>query len=128
MKAFSLRVCVLAAIGLSGHQNYLAAETVAPAYSPDQSTGRKLDLRQGLRIYKSSCAGCHATGKDGAPRLQDAEAWRNRSFQSFSVMQQHARNGFLLMPAKGRHPVLTDQDVANAVLYMKERISERAKK
>lgn len=121
-----LRSALLAAyLGLDGLWPVRAGEPTLTSTAPDLDTGNKLDLREGLRVYKASCAECHATGKGGAPRLRDAGAWRERSFQSFSVMQRHAENGFLLMPPKGKHPALTGQDVANAVFYMEDRIAER---
>jgi cytochrome c5 len=102
-----------------------AAEPLALEYSPESFTGEKLDLREGLKVYKSACRSCHATGKNGAPRLHDAEAWKNRSFQSFSVMEKHAKQGFLKMPPKGKRAALSDRDVANAVYYMRDQIQDR---
>lgn len=94
-------------------------------YHPDLFTGDKLDVRAGLKVYKSACIQCHGTGKGGAPRLHDAEAWRSRSFESLSVMEKHARQGFLNMPPKGGRPALNDRDLANAVFYMKDQIEGR---
>lgn len=112
---------LLSAAILSAGLTTAPAEEPAPAASPIPP-GNKLDMRKGLQIYKSSCAQCHAKGKDGAPRLRDPKAWENRDFQSFSVMENHAKKGFLRMPAKGIHPLLSDEDMANAVFYMLERI------
>lgn len=94
-----------------------------PADLPD---GIKLDIRQGMRIYKANCAECHATGKNGAPRLRDRDAWKQRAMQPFSVLEKHAERGFLGMPPKGSHPQLTQQDMANAVYYMSQQIAGRA--
>jgi cytochrome c5 len=91
-----------------------------PADLPD---GTKLDLRKGMQVYKSACAECHATGKDGAPRLHDKAAWKDRSFQSLSIMEKHAEDGFLRMPPKGKRPILSKEEVANAVYYMSEQIA-----
>lgn len=94
--------------------------------STDLDNGVKLDIRQGLRIYKANCAECHATGKNGAPRLRDRDAWKQRAMQPFSVLEKHAERGFLGMPPKGSHPQLTQQDMANAVYYMSQQIAGRA--
>ncbi|SMF95731.1 Cytochrome C oxidase, cbb3-type, subunit III [Methylomagnum ishizawai] len=99
--------------------------TLAGAESMDSETGNKLDVRKGMQVYKSACAECHATGKGGAPRLHDREAWKHRSFQSQSVMRGHAKGGFLLMPPKGGYPLLDNQEMADAVFYMSEQISGR---
>ena len=92
---------------------------------PGVPDGNKLDLRKGLQVYKSGCAECHATGKEGAPRLHDKAAWQGRSFQSLAVMQDHAKNGFLKMPPKGGHILLDNQDLANAVYYMSREIEQK---
>lgn len=125
MKIILKLALVVLFLGAGGYGRAGADEAADFPATPDLATGNKLDLREGMRIYKTSCAECHATGKGGAPRLRDAAAWRERSFQSFSVMEKHARKGFLSMPAKGKHPLLTDQDVANAVFYMEDQIADR---
>jgi cytochrome c5 len=78
-----------------------------------------------MQVYQSSCSGCHDTGKNGAPRLADKDAWEKRPFHWFSVMKNHASKGFLNMPRKGEHYELTDQDMANAVSYMMDQIKEK---
>ncbi len=101
------------------------AEDLSVQQPADLPDGNKLDVRKGLRVYKSACAECHATGKDGAPRLHDREAWKNRSFQSFALMEKHVKSGFLMMPPKGRRPTLGSQDIANAVFYMSQQIQAK---
>lgn len=90
--------------------------------TPPAASGNKLDLHQGKRIYSKACARCHDSGSNGAPRLGDGNSWGGRRFEWFSVMQHHASNGFLKMPAMGKHGKLTDQDIANAVFYMQDRL------
>ncbi len=102
-----------------------AEEPPPPEPAADLADGVKLDLRQGMRIYKSHCAECHATGKNGAPRLRDRNAWKQRGMQPFSVLEKHAERGFLGMPPKGSHAQLSQQDVANAVYYMSDQIADR---
>jgi cytochrome c5 len=125
MKPIIRSFLIMAAFLPGLHPGAWAAEPVAPENNPDLMPGDKLDLRQGLKVYKSSCAQCHATGKGGAPRLHDKEAWKGRSFQSFSVMEKHAKQGFLKMPPKGKQAALSDRDVANAVYYMTDQIEEK---
>jgi cytochrome c5 len=126
MKNKSLFIFLTAGLSLGIHPGE-AAENPLSQKSTDLPAGNKLDMRQGLKVYKSACAQCHATGKNGAPRLHDKEAWKDRSFQSFSVMENHAKNGFLMMPPRGKRPALTDQEMANAVFYMTEQIKAREK-
>ncbi|WP_228720045.1 c-type cytochrome [Methylococcus geothermalis] len=106
----------LAACALLTASAALGEEPSAPV------TGDKLDAKHGAKVYRSACAGCHDKGKEGAPRLDQPGSWKSRSFESFSVMENHARGGFLKMPPKGRRPLLSDRDVADAVFYMTQRL------
>lgn len=73
-----------------------------------------------------ACARCHDTGYERAPKLSDSKAWNGAAVQSFSTMESHAKNGFLMMPAEGRNSPLTDQGLANAVFYIIDQL-DRAK-
>ena len=95
-------------------------ETASPA-----QPGTPSDFNNGRLVYKSSCSQCHDTGASGAPKLSDADAWKNRIFEWYPVMNKHAVSGYLKMPAKGNHPLLSDQEVSNAVFYMKEKLKGR---
>lgn len=93
--------------------------TAALSVPPNKvEPGRKLDLQNGKEVYESSCARCHDSGVDGAPKLRDGKDWEQRAVQWFSVLKTHAGKGFLKMPAKGQKPILTDDDVSDAVFYM----------
>ncbi|GGC11785.1 hypothetical protein GCM10007205_21150 [Oxalicibacterium flavum] len=75
-------------------------------------------LRSGDEIYKMACAMCHGTGVNGAPKLGDAAAWKERVAQGYDTLVKHAIEGLRLMPAKGGHPDLDDIEVARAVVVM----------
>lgn len=82
-------------------------------------TGRPgVNTLHGMRIYNRVCKECHDEGKNGAPRLDDLSAWRKRIWQGEEVLDQHALQGHLKMPAKGGHPELSNQDVIDAVHFM----------
>ncbi|HUL13324.1 MAG TPA: c-type cytochrome [Methylococcaceae bacterium] len=115
-----LRLVTITAIVLLFGQSWAEAEN-----RPDPASDLKLDVGEGKRVYQSSCSGCHDTGKNRAPKLADKDAWAKRSFEWFSVMNNHATKGFLNMPPKGQHYELTDQDMANAVFYMLDQIREK---
>lgn len=102
----------------------LSAQTAEAQERAEPVNGDHLDFKNGLKVYRSVCAACHDSGKHGAPKLQD-DGWAKRSFEWFSVMNKHANQGFLDMPAKGNHPTLTDQEVKDAVFYMMETIDNR---
>lgn len=72
----------------------------------------------GRLVYLASCSKCHATGVGGAPVIGDNEAWAVRSYNWHTVLEQHANEGFLGMPAKGEQLQLFQQDIAAAVTFM----------
>jgi cytochrome c5 len=72
----------------------------------------------GDAIYKQTCFACHGSGAMGAPMLGDKAAWAPRIAQGKDTLVKHAIEGIRMMPAKGGNPSLSDDDVANAVVYM----------
>jgi len=74
--------------------------------------------REGEVIYTEVCASCHGSGALGSPKFKDAGAWAKRNAQGYPLLLTHALKGFNKMPARGGDPDLTDQEVANAVVYM----------
>ena len=69
----------------------LAAEP-APAHS---------GARSGPQVVALACANCHASGKDGAPRIGDKAAWSKRAELGLSALTQEALTGIRRMPAHG---------------------------
>ncbi len=76
------------------------------------------DSLSGQNVYNRVCAACHDGGLGGAPAVGDREAWARRSSFWVAVLEEHAREGYLGMPARGGDPALTDREVAAAVEYM----------
>lgn len=74
--------------------------------------------RSGETIYNDICSSCHASGALGSPKYKDAGAWSKRIGQGYDTVLTHAIKGFNKMPARGGDPDLTDQEVANGVVYM----------
>ena len=70
--------------------------------------------------YEHACAACHETGKDGAPRTGDPEAWAGRSALWEAVLFEHAEKGYFDMPAHGLDGRFSDDEVAAAAQYMLE--------
>ena len=75
-------------------------------------------LSLGRDTYIAACAACHDEATGGVPALGDAEAWSARSPLWESVLKEHAKNGYLQMPAKGGYTALSDEAVAAAVEYL----------
>ena len=70
--------------------------------------------------YEHACADCHETGKNGAPRTGDPEAWAGRSALWEAVLFEHAQKGYFKMPAHGLDGRFSDEEVAAAAQYMLE--------
>lgn len=72
----------------------------------------------GAQTYKAVCAMCHDSGLMNAPKPGDKDAWAPRIAQGKDTLIQHAINGIRMMPAKGGNPSLSDDEVAQAVIFM----------
>ena len=75
-------------------------------------------MDDGLKAYTARCATCHDTGSNGAPRTHEPQDWENRSALWESVLVEHAKNGWLDMPARGGDENMPDYDVDVAAEYM----------
>lgn len=85
------------------------ALSAAPAFAAERS---------GKEVVDTVCAGCHATGKDGAPKLGDQAAWAQRAAKGLDKLTQNAITGVRNMPAHGGQAALTDLEMTRAVGYM----------
>ena len=74
--------------------------------------------RSGKEVYDSTCAKCHATGKDLAPKFGDAKAWSKRANKGLAEVNTHAIEGVRKMPAHGGEGKLTDLEISRAIAYM----------
>ena len=72
----------------------------------------------GKEAYDLTCAGCHEQGVDGAPKTGDREAWAGRSWLWEAVLFEHAKEGYMDMPARGGDESLHDAPVEKAAEYM----------
>jgi cytochrome c5 len=74
--------------------------------------------RSGKEIVDAVCSGCHAAGKNGAPRIGDKEAWSKRESQGLTGLTKHAITGIRKMPAHGGSKDVSDDDLKYAITYM----------
>lgn len=74
--------------------------------------------KTGKEVYDVGCAGCHASGVLGAPKLGSNSDWVPREQQGFQTLIKHALNGFNNMPAKGGNPAYTNEEIIDTVTYM----------
>jgi cytochrome c5 len=73
--------------------------------------------RQGKEVVDAICTSCHATGKEGAPRIGDAKAWAGRASQGLAALSEHALQGIRKMPAHNGIG-FSDIEVERAIIYM----------
>jgi cytochrome c5 len=82
---------------------------VAPAIASDRS---------GQDIVEHVCAACHASGKDGAPKIGDAKAWEPRMRRGLTSLTASALEGVRKMPPHGGSTGLSDAEITRAITYM----------
>lgn len=88
------------------------------------ATSVAADPEAGKSTYESACASCHDGGKDNAPGLNDAAAWKPRLAQPRALLDERAVDGYKNMPAKGGKWWLFRSDVIAAVDYMLTQIPQ----
>jgi cytochrome c5 len=99
----------------------LVACSPGPEAEPEETTQETPTARvSGEEAYLQYCAGCHETGMLGAPVVGDSSAWDDRSQLWQAVAMEHAKTGYMDMPAKGSRPDLSDSTIDAAVEYMLE--------
>jgi cytochrome c5 len=74
--------------------------------------------RTGKEVVTATCAACHATGKDGAPKIGDKKAWGGRASRGLTSLTQNALVGIRKMPAHGGSADTTDLEISRAITYM----------
>lgn len=74
--------------------------------------------RSGKDVVDTVCAGCHLSGKDGAPKIGDQAAWSQRASKGLEKLTKSAIEGLRNMPAHGGQAALTDIEMSRAVGYM----------
>lgn len=76
----------------------------------------------GEKVYRNTCALCHAAGVAGAPIPKDKADWGPRIEQGMDVLYKHAIEGYTgakgVMPPRGGAASLSDDDVKSAVDHM----------
>ena len=100
------RALILALVGLAA----VALTTSAFAQNGEH--------RPGKDTVDKVCSACHATGKNGAPRIGDKDAWSKREAQGLTGLTQHAITGIRKMPAHGGSKDVSDDDLKFAITYM----------
>jgi quinoprotein glucose dehydrogenase len=75
-------------------------------------------IRTGQEIYQGYCAGCHSSGRNGAPRFGDTEAWQKLTTKGLTNLVYSTKNGLNGMPPMGLCNDCSDQELSLAVEYL----------
>ena len=75
-------------------------------------------MREGKQVVETTCAACHAEGKDNAPKIGDRAAWTPRLAKGLDTLVDAAVNGHGGMPSRGGVSQLEREELRSAVLYM----------
>ncbi len=114
---------ILKAVGVSS-----TSEAATPSQVTNVATQVTTPSKSGKEIYSSVFSVCHAIDIVGAPKFGDKDAWTPRIAKGEATLIQHALNGFNVMPPRGGHPDLSDEDVKAAIDYMVGAVSEKPAK
>jgi cytochrome c5 len=74
--------------------------------------------RTGEEVVKAQCIKCHESGKGGAPKIGDRDAWIPRLKEGLESTVRSAMKGHGGMPARGGMADLTDSELRSAVIYL----------
>jgi cytochrome c5 len=91
--------------------------TLAVALASTAATAQRRE-RTGKEVVDATCASCHSSGAQNAPKIGDAKAWKARAAQGLTALTAHALKGIRNMPAHGGNPGLSDIEVERAITHM----------
>ncbi len=91
------------------------------AYSSPQQIG-------GEQLVNTHCQTCHASGKDGAPRIGNMDDWAPRLKLGLDTLVQSSIRGHNAMPARSGMNNLSDADMKAAVSYMANQATSHSMK
>ena len=74
--------------------------------------------RDGVEVYNTKCAMCHAAGAAGSPKTGDAAAWKPRLEKGMDGLVASAKKGLNAMPPMGMCMDCTDAEFKGAIEHM----------
>ena len=78
----------------------------------------------GEKVYQQACLMCHEAGVAGSPMTGDKAAWAPRIEQGRDKLVSNAIVGIGVMPPKGGQSQLSDEEVASAVDYLIQKVTQ----
>lgn len=90
------------------------------------------NYENGKAVFETTCFACHGKdGKGAIPGVPDFTKNNNPLSQPDEVLFDHVKNGFqspgsmMPMPPLGGNPDLTDQDVRDAIFYLRQEFQKK---
>ncbi len=111
-------ICILAVACKQPEDDQGSAGDTAMAEAMIETTA----TLSGAAAYRKACARCHDDGHDDAPITGDQTAWAGRSWLWEAVLVEHAKKGFLGMPAQAETRKLSDAEISLAAEYMMRQV------
>jgi len=106
--------------GCGDNTNQVASlPAISPALQTDQTAS--LDART-MQMWSHSCALCHVDGTAGAPRLGDADDWRERLTKGDDLLLRHTIEGFNDMPPLGYCMACENKHFVAMIRFMSGRV------
>ena len=97
----------------------------------NQNTTQASSGKSGSALYHQTCTACHgANGKGAVPGAPDFTSKNGPLSKSDALLLQHIKNGYqapgspMAMPARGGNPNLTNDDLKNALNYIRSAFSK----
>ena len=123
IQSWTFMVAVLFLFGCSveseeSGQKQAEKQTSQATCDYEEGSWRSRYLELGRETYQVACASCHDEGNETAPALGDRDAWSTRSPLWAAILLEHAKSGYLNMPAKGGQPQSTERAVEAAGEFM----------
>ena len=115
-------VCVLAVACKQPGDDQVSPDDAAVAEATIEIT----ETLSGATAYKKACATCHEQGLENAPKTGDRDAWAGRSWLWEAILVEHAKQGYLGMPAQGDGVQLSDREISLAAEYMLRQVHPEA--
>jgi cytochrome c5 len=84
--------------------------------------------RSGKEVVDAVCASCHGAGVLGAPKIGDNGQWSGRFANGLDGLIKTATSGIGAMPAMGGDPTLSEDELADSIIYMLNESGISAKK
>ncbi|MDR3492099.1 MAG: c-type cytochrome [Gammaproteobacteria bacterium] len=107
------------------------AATVNKSQQQAKSTSQITSTNSGKKVYHKTCIACHgANGKGTIPGAPNFTKKNGPLSKSDSVLLQHTINGYrspgspMAMPPKGGDSNLTNDELSNAITYIRQSFSK----